>query len=158
MTNLILPGMAWLEATPTIDTSAYASGDLIGTKMSFGLGDTWGNARAGEIRSVLVADNAKQDAQLDVLFWDTDPSNTTFTDNAALTVADADLVNLFGVAEIFTWKDFNDNSVGIAQNLTIPLVFPSGTKTLYAAIVSRGTPTYAADDDLTVRVGIVRAR
>ena len=148
---------SYVEVTPTVDTSAYASGDLVGTKMEFGsavLGDDGIKLQGGMIQSVIVTDLGKQSSSLDIVFFDADPSNTTFTDNAALDVDDADLVNVIGVVPITDWHAFSDNSAGQALNLAIPFVVDEGA-TLYAAIVSRGTPTYVSASDLTVRVGVL---
>ncbi len=147
---------AVLEVDLTVDTNAYASGDLIGAKLSltvppWAAGDTAGFL----IQSVSLKDLAKQNAAIDVVFFHADPSGTTFTDNAALDVADADVSKIAGFAQVLTYASFNDNSYAQAGNLAIPVVMPAGA-TLYACLVSRGTPTYAASD-LSLRVGIVRA-
>lgn len=143
--------------TPTIETDAYVAGDLIGTKLSFanavrGVGG--GSNETGLLQSVIITDLAKQSANLDVVFFDTNPSNTTFTDNAAFDPHDTDLLTIIVVVAVTDWKDFNDNSIGQTLNLAIPFDL-GGDTTLYAAIVSRGTPTYASTSDLTVRVGIL---
>lgn len=156
-----------VESTPTIDTNIYTSGDLVGTKISLTPA-----VRAielpsiikgtGTIVSVIITDLGKQDATIDVVFFDTDPSNTTFTNNTALTINDTDLLNIIGLATIDTWKDFVNNSVGITSAaIAFPLVLQETTTpttpdtTLYAAMVTRGTPTYASTTDLTLRVGIL---
>ena len=148
-----------VKTTPTIGTSAYASGDLIGPKLTFENAcrqkSEGGDEGTGLIQSVVLTDLAKQDVSIDVIFFDTDPSNTTFTDNAPFDVADADLPNIIGVAQITTYADFNDNSVGWAANLELPFDLKSRSNSLYAAMVSRGSPTYAASD-LTLRVGIMQ--
>ena len=148
--------MAVLEVDLTVDTNAYASGDLIGAKLSLTVpywqaGDTTGFL----IKSVSLKDLSKQNAAIDVVFFHANPSGTTFTDNAALDIADADLANVAGFAQVTTYASFNDNSYGQASNLALPVIMPAGA-TLYACLVSRGTPTYAASD-LSLRVGIGRA-
>ena len=145
---------AVLEADLTVDTSAYAAGDLIGAKLSITL-PAWATGKRGFlIQSVSLQDLAKQSAAIDVLFFHADPSGTTFTDNAALDVADADVASIAGFAQLLTYSNFNDNGYAQAGNLALPVVVDGST--LYACLVSRGTPTYAASD-LKLRVGIVRA-
>jgi hypothetical protein len=85
---------------------------------------------------------------LDVVLFDSDPSATTFTDQAALDIADADLLKVIGVVSVTTWYAFADNSVGQARNLAIPV---SSAGSLYACLVSRATPTFAAATDVTIR-------
>lgn len=148
-----------VTATPTISTSAYAAGDLIGGKMTLLNAVRFGDSLrpgSGEIRSVTLTDKAKQSATIDVVFFSVDPDSTTFTDNAAFDPDDSDLVEMIGFASVDSWSDFNDNSVGVALNLT-GLAFDVGQNTaIYAALVSRGTPTYASTTDLTLRVGILQ--
>ena len=144
----------YIEATPTVDTAAFATGDLIGAAAIELSGATGGNEiHGGMIQSVIVTDLAKQSAALDIVFFDADPSNTTFTENAAFDPDDADILNIIGVAAITDWKAFNDSSVGQALNLAIPFVADTKNK-LYAVIVSRGAPTYGASD-VTLRVGVL---
>ena len=128
--------MAILEATPTIETSAYDIDDLIGEKIEFS--DALPRTRdSGIIQSVIITDLAKQNAVMDVAFFTADPGNTTFTDNEALAIDDADLVNLIGVAKVADWISFNDNSRGQAFNLPgMPFVLVAGTS-LFAALISR---------------------
>ena len=151
----------YVEATPSISTDAYAAGDLIGSAAIELVAATDGDAvnaekHGGMVQSVVITDLAAQSASLDVVFFDANPSSTTFTDNAAFDPADADIVNIVGVASVTDWKAFNDNDVGQALNLAMPFVLDSGN-TLYAVLVSRGTPTYGAATDLTLRVGVLSA-
>src|SRR3989304_1929899 len=103
-----------VEATPVIVPAAYGAGDLIGTgKLTFPIPKN--SARAGEawvVENVVVSDLAAQSANMDLLLFDADPSATTFTDNAALDVADADLVKLVGFVMITSWAALADNSLG----------------------------------------------
>jgi len=149
----------YIEETAVVQAALYASGDLIANKISLvaaveGDADQRGPV-GGLIQSVIITDLGAQSAALDVVFFDTDPTSTTFTLNAAFDVDDLDLVNIVGVAQVTTYAAFSDNSVGQALQLAIPFVLPSGN-TLYAAIVSRGTPTYASTSDLTIRVGVLK--
>ena len=145
---------ASLVATPTVSVSpAYSSGDLIGGKLSLanairvaGLG--------GTITNAILTDKGKQNAAIDIVLFSTDPTNTTFTDNGVLTIADADLINIIGVIPVTSYASFNDNSVGYINNVAIPFKLASGT-TLYACLVSRGTPTYTSTSDLQLTLGII---
>jgi len=136
-----------------VDTSAYASGDLIDDKITITDADNTKSV-SGVIHSVVVTDLAKQSADLDLVIFDSDPSSTTFTDNGAFDVDDTDLPKIVGVAQITTHVTFNDNSVSIAHGTNIPFRVPSGVS-LYGALVSRGTPTYVSATDLQVRIGIL---
>lgn len=143
-----------IAVTPTVSASpAYTAGDSIGGKISLasavraaGLG--------GTINSITVTDKGKQSAPIDVVFFNADPTNSTFTDNGALTIHDTDLLTIVAVVPIVSWSAFADNSVGYANGLGIAFKIATGT-TLYACLVNRGTPTYTATTDIQVTVGIL---
>ena len=140
-------------ATVAVNTDAYGAGDLVGTKL------TLSNAYPVEskepyLHSITVQDLDSQAAELDFVFFDSDPSGTTFTNNSALDVADADLPKLIGFVTITAsdYCSFADSSVGTVGNLGIAC--KPAINTLYCAIVSRGTPTYTANG-LSVVFGFV---
>lgn len=147
-----------LTATPVIDTAAYAAGDLVGSAAidltpavkSDGLSPS-----SGVVQSVVVVDEDKQSINLDVYLFDSNPSNTTFTDNAAFNPADADLDGLIGVASVTDWKAQSTNSVGQSLNLGMPFALAAGAESIYAVLVTRGAPTYSAAG-LTLRVGVLQ--
>ena len=140
-------GVWYIEQAVTVEASPnYSSGDLVGGLLTLSTA-----AFGGLIQSVIITDLAKQNIAKDVVFFDTNPENTTFTENAALDIDDADLVDVLGVAAVDTWFSFSDNSVGQALNLAMPFV----NTPLYAAIVERGAANYASTADLTIRVGIL---
>jgi len=142
-----------VTATPTISTSpAYSAGDALGGLLTLTSAVRVAGG-SGRIETVTIADKAKQNATIDVLFFVANPSGTTVTDNSVLTVADADLLNLIGVAQVVNWYSFADNSVGVVPNAGIRFKLGSGTS-LYAPLVNRSTPTYASTSDIQLSVGI----
>lgn len=144
-----------VSATPTISSgSAYAAGDLVGTKMSFS-DAVRVDGGGGLLHTVTVSDLGKQGAVLDLVLFDSDPSATTFTDNDPLDVADADLTKIVGVVQVLAYTDFADNSVAVEPAAGVVFKLASGT-TLYGALVARTAPTYASTSDLKVRLGIMQ--
>lgn len=143
-----------IPVAPSVDTAIYASGDLIGGKLTIPAPDT------GKIVSVRLVDQAGQASVIDLVLWSADPSGTTFTDNAALDVADTDMVALIGVVPIAAadYDTFADNRVATVPNYNLvygPLAKgQNGGYSMYGALVSRGTPTYAAATDLILSIGI----
>lgn len=144
-----------VEIVPVIQAAAYAAGDLLGGKIT--LANLIGNGGGAiEIVGVVVTDNAKQAAALDILFFDTDPAATTFTENGAVDIDDADLLNAVGFIQVTSYSQLNDNAIGRGE-VTRPIHAILAGTSLYAAIVNRGTPTYAAVTDLALRVFYRRA-
>lgn len=151
------------EATPVIQAATYATGELIAPLIELVGGNTehwsvpWLPHGTGIVLTVAITDLAKQSVPIDVVFFDTNPSNTTFTLNAAFDIDDADIINALPVVHVTDWTDFNDNSIGqplSPPNLAFDLRKTGGT--LYAALVARGAPTYASTTDLTLRVGVLQ--
>lgn len=149
------------QDSPTITAGVYASGQLIGGKLTF-LGVFDGQVNTAEVRQVIVYDKAKQGVSLDLILFSSDPSATTFTDNATFAVGAADLTKISTVIPISTHSAFSTNGVSYAVNISQPIfstvdaTTQSGRRTIYGALVSRGAPTYASTSDLTVRINIIQ--
>lgn len=139
--------VTFISQSPTVDTSAYASGDTIGAKMTFTGVCSMGKQRA-QILGVQILDKAKQSADIDVVLFNTSAPGGTYTDNAAITIADANLPNIQAEISITTHKTFNDNSISYSSEVIRPVMCDTPGN-LYGYMISRGTPTYAASD-LTV--------
>lgn len=150
------PNHKRLSATLAVDTSgAYSAGDLLADKVSLSLGT---GEHKLKIRNIVLSDLAKQSAAIDLIFFKSDPSNTTFAKNAAFDVADADLPNVAGIVRIAAgdYVGLADNSVACVgesdADSHLPLQLTLDGPTLYIAAVSAGTPTYTAATDLTLIV------
>ena len=148
--------------TPTVSASPnYTDGDNMGgliTLTNFGRPTNTDASSptvfsSGIIQSVVITNLVAGSLNIDVLFFDTNPSNTTFTDNGALTVNDTDLLTLIGLASVTTWSAFADNEMGYESNLGIPFNLEAGNASMYVALVARGAHNLASTSDLTLRVG-----
>ena len=144
---------------PVVDTSAYATGDFIGADvltfpdLALQLTESVGQ-RGGLIQSIMVVDKASQDANLEIIIFSSDPAATTFSDNDALDIDDADLAKIIAIIPITAYHDFVDNSVATVSGLAIPFITDTGND-LFVAIVSRGAPTYVATSDVIITIGVV---
>lgn len=138
----------------TVDTGgAYTAGDALSAKVELQNAVEQANG-GGLVRAVYVADLAKQGADIDFLFFD-DSLTSTPAANGALDLADADLAKFIGMAQVVTDSLLADNSLSaVVPAQPIPFILV-GTS-LWMVPVVRGTPTYAAATDVTVRVLIER--
>lgn len=129
-------------AIPGGGVTAYAAGDLVGGKIT--LTGVAGESGTGELLSVILSDLDNRQAAFDVIFFDSNPTATTFTDNDPFDIDDADLPRICGVAKVVAgdYSAFVDNCV--ASKGALDIGFQATSEDLYAAIVTRGTPTYAA--------------
>ena len=142
------PKVSRFSVTPTISTTVYASGDVLG-----GL-QTISNAvrksgGSGTILSILVLDKTQaQRAAIDILVFDR--SVTVAADNAPVAMSDADMANCLGVISIgaynTAWPGTPLNSISTLVNVGLPIVCNGAD--LYFVPVVRATPTYVATTDL----------
>jgi hypothetical protein len=146
--------VAVITPTVTVDANIYASGDNFGGKLTL-TGMTRIAAGSGMIQSAVITSKALQTFTADVIFFNADPSASTFTTNVAQALDDADLAKVIGVAQCNTVIALTDCSIHQATNLALPFRLASGT-TAYAAIVVRGTPTPATTSDIQLSIRVLQ--
>jgi hypothetical protein len=145
--------MQFQEVTvaPTVDTSAYGSGDQIGTTLTV-TGPSSGEGSGCRVEKLVVVDKAKQKSALKIWLFNrsTTPASA---DQAAADVTDANvLANCIGVITIAAsdYADLANSSVAtVNPNLIVKPV--AGANAIYALVVSGGTPTYTAAADLALK-------
>lgn len=133
--------------TWAVDTSAFATGDVIGpvapAPIIFPLG-TVDVGRRGVIRSLRIIDNDAQSAANDAgELWLFSSTVTPAAGNAAHSISDADAAKLVGIIPILAANVFASalNAVITIPNQYIPFAV-TGTS-LFGILVSRAAPTYA---------------
>jgi hypothetical protein len=140
--------------TPTITAGAYTSGFSLGGLITL-TGVTRLAAGSGVINSITITDKAKANNAIDVIFFIANPTSTTFTDHAALTINAADLINAKYVNIPTTaYTTLATNSIATVAGIGLPIKLAAGTS-LYAALVARGTTAYASTSDLQLRVAML---
>lgn len=130
-----------IKSTPTVGTgTAYAAGDVIGVI------NTLSNAvrisgGSGVIRSVTVSDKsgvADIAIALRVWFFDSNPSGSTFTDNSALNIVDADITKVIGFVDLAgTGGAATGAEVWSARACDLAFV-ASGSSSIFMVLESRG--------------------
>lgn len=148
----------WIQVTPTLDTSAYASGDLlfdVATVTSAVLA-SGGNA---ELVSVMVLDEDDQGTAIDL--YVTNSSSSWGTANSTPTITDSVARGIQAYVPIAAadFKDLGGCKVAqprVAQNIGVVLE-ASGSANLYiAGVCASGTPMYTASG-LRIGLGFRRA-
>ena len=142
------------QVTLTVTAGAYASGQCVGGLKTLTSNLLAPHSKTAEVRQIIIVDKAEQDVDYDVLFFHSNPSTTTFTDNVELDMADADLTKLCGIVEVRTHYAFADNGCVSSGPTSIPIRTEagSGSATLYMAVVVRGSATFASTSDLSVGI------
>lgn len=138
--------MDLISITPTLDTSAYASGDLLAdvTTVTSAALSTGGRAK---LMSVLVVDEDDQGVAFNIFVTSSSTSWGTF--NLAPTISDATARSIQAIIPIATADYYDLGGVrvaqpAIAQNIGV-ICETSGSANLYVALVNgSGTPTFTA--------------
>jgi len=138
-----------ISQTPTITAGLYSGGDALGGLLTFA---QMTNAQGtGIVTSFIVIDEGAQSAALDLVLFD--QTFTATADNSAFTVSDADAVNIIGVVPVVAGDYVDMMASDTATVKNIGLAFKArNTGTIFGQLVTRGTPTYAATDDITVKL------
>lgn len=130
----------------------YASGDVLGTLNPIEIECLTSDSGTAIIQSLVIGDLDAQNGAIDMIVFNDNPSATTFTDNAALDINDADLTKVIhcGIAVTSTnYKSYADNSAATLTSVGIPVKNVStiaGKKNkLWVAFVSRDTKTYTSN-------------
>lgn len=143
--------------------TGYAAGDLIGTKITFNdvIQADYGG---GAIVSALVINKMDQKTAMDLLVFQEDLASGTGAgtnwatgNNAALAIADSDIVNCIGHISIGT-GDYSDGGECAVANVSANLPFSIKSRKLYGLLVARGAMdmTSGSTDDIIVGLGIER--
>ena len=147
----------FVSVTPTVDTSIYASGDVVGGLMTFtGALSSW--TGSGIITGALIADKSAVAHDLELHIFESLPAST-FTDQAAFDPDDADLLKEVAVISFGSTSRyaFSDNGVKYLGSISCPVRARSSSNpgnALYGVLVSRGTPTFTGASDITVRIAV----
>jgi hypothetical protein len=136
-----------VEVVPTLDTSAYASGDRLGSIMTVAAMRFPGGSAV--LQDIVIVDQAKQSQAIDVLFFDESPTVAS-ADNAAIDIADAQMNGKFIGRVSVAVSDYSAlaaSSEATVKNVGLLLKAISGATDVFALMVCRsGTPTYGASD------------
>lgn len=145
------------SVTFSVDTNAYASGDLIADTQEID-GAVVGVGGVAVLDSITLIDEADQGVALYLVFLNA--STSMGTENSAPNISDANATaKILGHVAIAAtdYVDVGGAKVATKSNLGLVLQAAATSDSLYVAIVnSTGTPTYAADD-LTALFGLRRA-
>lgn len=147
----------FITVTPTLDTSAYASGDYMAKGSIAGALEK--NSGIAKLVSLQVLDEAKQKVAFDILFFDADPTVASAV-NAAIDISDAEMAKYLGFVAVAAGDYLTDlagSSIATKSNIQLMLEGSesSPSTSLYYVLVTRGAPTYAASS-LKIKFGFER--
>ena len=150
-TNVETEGIS-ISQTPTVTAGAYIANDAVGGLLTFALAARISGG-GGVVKDVIILDDAGQDAELEL--WLFNATFTAMADNAAWAPSEADLRKLVGVVTTANGAYFPAGTPSVALVEVSQRYDLVGTS-LFGQLVTRGTPTYAATDDVTVIIGLLQ--
>jgi len=137
------PGKGF-EMTPTLDTGAYAVGDVLFATVTL-TDAVRANGGTAALHSISVLDKGKVSGDFDLILL---ASNVNVgAANAALSMSDAEAVDVLHYIQIVgdDYIDIGDQTYVPLPNVGMGMMADSAVDNLYLAGVSQGTETYAAD-------------
>lgn len=146
---------AVLDVTLTLDTSAYASGDLIAETQEVANAVTFTGGTA-VLQSLTITDEDDQGVALYVVFLKTNV--TMGSENSAPSISDANSREILGWVPVATtdYLDVGGAKIACVKNLGLVLQAATGATSVYVAVVnSTGTPTYTASG-LKLKIGVLQ--
>lgn len=141
--------LAVASAGLTTATTAYTSGDVLGSQLQFRWGDGFGPAY-GELCNAFVIDKAAVIGTVELWLFST--AVTPAADNAAVSFSDADLQSLITVVNLNTSFATALNKVSMMDpTYSEPSIWCSAAGIMYGTLVTRSGHTFfGAATDLTV--------
>lgn len=152
--------MVTSTVTPTIDTSAYASGDNLATAVMTFTGIARANGGTARIIGMTILDKTtpsgvNNPAPLELWLMD-----TTFTPagaaNAAWSISDTIAATVVAIIPCGPYSNVSTSAVSIRQGISYPVKCAGATTSLFGAVVVRGTPTYGGTTDLVITLSVAQ--
>jgi hypothetical protein len=129
--------------TLTLDTSAYADGDVMADTQALASAVRVNGGRA-ILQSLLVFDEDDQGQTFDVLFFSANRS--LGTENSAPNISDANARDFLGSVRVSAgdYLDLGGVRVATIPNIGLMLEAAGGSTTIYYGTIIRGAATYTA--------------
>jgi hypothetical protein len=133
-----------ITVTPTLDTSIYASGEVLFTTTPIA-NAVRANDGIAELQSIVIIDKDDQKPEIALKFWSANVTYGAF--NGVPSISDSDAANCLGRVNIVA-ADYDDDggvSTAFKDNIGKMLKAASGTRIIYiTGKLTSGTPTHTA--------------
>lgn len=142
-----------LKQELAVTAGAYTADDVFGAKATLQSPDL-GKVFSGIIHSIEIVDKGAKGKAFHVILFDSDPENSTFTDNGTLAVHADDKHKIAHVVAVPNLKTYA-GQFSIAQAKGLMLDFRSyGAPYIWAVVITDDTTAPGAVDDYQLRIGI----
>jgi hypothetical protein len=145
---------ALITAAPTVtQNSAYASGNCVGALSTIASG--LGANGAATLVAALVNFKSAQTAQIDLIVFNANPTNTMFADKAAYSLNAADVNKVVAVVPLTSVESHGTPTTLFAQGVS-DVIQADGSGNVYVLAVTRGTPTFSSTSDVEILLKTVK--
>lgn len=147
-----------IAVTPTVSTSpAYSNGDVVGGVQTL-TSAMRVSGGTGILQSIFINDKGNQKAAFELLIFNQNPSNGTYTDNGAFSLNATDEGFLIRRVSVSAGDYLTLSSHASADLGSLGRVVQAvGSANLYViAVLNVSTPTYATTTDLTFSYGFLQ--
>lgn len=136
----------------TVTAGAYVAGDCVGGVLEFANAAVT-SGKGGVVQDMIIVDDAGQDVGLEL--WLFDRVFTSPGDNAPWAATEDDLHNLVCVITTADGVWFETGTPSVAS-VEIGQRYDCAATSLFGQLVTRGTPTFIATDDVMVTLGLLQ--
>lgn len=142
--NLVATKSVVVSVTPTITAnSAYSAGNVVGGKLTFT--NCVDSQKTGLLQSVKIIFKTVRTESYKLALFNADPTDSTFTDKTAPSIAATDVTKLIGIVDLSSpVSGLGTHTIYQIDNIGTLFNIPSGTS-LYGVLYTSGTPTYASN-------------
>jgi hypothetical protein len=150
--EVVAPGDL-IDVTLSLDTSAYASGDVLADTQEIANAVRIDGGR-GILQSLTVLDEDDQGLEFDLIFLRANKS--LGTENSAPNISDANARDIIGVVNVSAddYVDLGGCRIATVRNIGLLLEAVAGSTSLYVGAITRGAPTYSASG-IKIRIGLL---
>jgi len=142
-----------ITVTPTVDTAIHASGDNVGGLMTFAAAAQVSGG-GGVIKDVTIVDDESQSGVLELWLFDT--TFTAGSTNDVWTPTEAELHTLVTVISTSDGTWVSGGATATTCSIEVARRYDCAATSLFGRLVTRSTQTYAAVDDVTVRLKLLQ--
>ncbi len=136
---------------PTVTNGAYSANDVMGALLTF-----TNCARIADeiciVTGVQVNLKSAVTPALTLILFSADPTGTTYTDNAAYSLAAADSAKVLKAIPVTTLQDHGTPNSYSADGLFIPITPVSGTRSIYGLLIDGTGVTLTSTSDLSIHL------
>ena len=146
-----------IDVQPTVDTSAYAAGDLMFNPIEIS------NAVAVDggtaiLQSISVANDDALVGSFDIILTSSNDAPGTLNDpvSGESGLSDANADSILGIVTISNMVDVGGCSIGSKANIGLVLKAAAGIKSIYAWGIAQSTDNPTTDTGYKLRIGVVK--